>query len=223
MTPGHREMKFARTRLSMLDALLNSLETRSLEETSVQQIADNAGVSYATFFNYFTRKDDLLLYFVQLWSIDCAAHARARELRGLRAIEDVFYYTAAQCAKSPGIMAEIVAYQALRNDAVPPEYKPLTQAEKILRYPHIEAPEQFPDRGLLSVFGPFLEQAREDGEIPRTADIQAVAANLAVIFLGVPAALGRARSSLFESVYRQHLGIFWKGIQGGTHASRKKK
>jgi AcrR family transcriptional regulator len=224
IAPGHREMKFARTRLAMLDALLAFLAERRFQEISVNEICEKAGVSYATFFNYFTKKDDLLLYFIQLWSVDVAQHTEAGDLRGLEAVEEVFYYTARQCRQAPGIMAEVVAYQALRQDeSMPAGYKPLTLAEKMNRYPAIRDFSRLWDGGLLAIFPPMLASAAAAGEIPRSTDIQSLAVQLAVLFLGVPAALGPARAQHFESVYRQHLSLLWKGIQGGSNARPKPK
>lgn len=222
--PGHRELKFARTRLGMLDALLGFLANRRFQDISVGEICEKAGVSYATFFNYFTKKDDLLLYFIQLWSVEVTLHADTAAARGLAAVEEVFYYTARQCREAPGIMAEIIAYQALRQDESMPEgYKPLTMAEKLLRFPDAAALSSSSDGGLLDIFPPMLAEAQSAGEIPRSADVHAISIQLAVLFLGVPAALGPGRAEYFEPVYRQHLSLLWKGIQGGSNVRQKSK
>ena len=49
-----------RSRSAMRDALLQLLETRPLDQITVREITEQAGVGYATFFRHFTDKDALL-------------------------------------------------------------------------------------------------------------------------------------------------------------------
>ena len=70
-----RQRKFARTKLALLDATLESLRSRSLDEVRVADLCAAADISPASFFNYFPQKADVLVYHVQLWSLEIAWHA----------------------------------------------------------------------------------------------------------------------------------------------------
>ncbi|MFC9515296.1 TetR/AcrR family transcriptional regulator [Nocardiaceae bacterium NPDC056970] len=59
-TPGRRERNKRQTRARLLDAARTLFATRGVAGTTVEDIADRADVSRATFFNYFPSKDDLL-------------------------------------------------------------------------------------------------------------------------------------------------------------------
>ena len=52
-TAGRRELNKARTRQAMVDAARELARERGLEDVTAEEIADRAGVSRRTFFNYF--------------------------------------------------------------------------------------------------------------------------------------------------------------------------
>jgi AcrR family transcriptional regulator len=61
MSSGLRERKKAETRAALQDAALELADRHGLDKVSVEAIADEAGVSPRTFFNYFTSKEDAVL------------------------------------------------------------------------------------------------------------------------------------------------------------------
>ncbi|WP_166509456.1 TetR/AcrR family transcriptional regulator [Blastococcus sp. TF02-8] len=59
--PGLRERKKRDTRAALARATLDLAAEHGLAEVTVEQIAARAGVSYRTFFNYFSGKEEALL------------------------------------------------------------------------------------------------------------------------------------------------------------------
>jgi len=57
---GRRAQRIAKTRLALTEAALELFATQGFEATSVTEIAEAAGVSRRTFFEYFPSKDDVL-------------------------------------------------------------------------------------------------------------------------------------------------------------------
>lgn len=56
-----REQKKAQTRQKIVEAAMSLFEFHGYEATTVQMIADRAGVAKGTFFNYFNSKEDLIM------------------------------------------------------------------------------------------------------------------------------------------------------------------
>jgi AcrR family transcriptional regulator len=59
--PGLRERKKAQTRRRISDVATRLFITRGFEQVSVAEVAEAAEVSKMTVFNYFPRKEDLIL------------------------------------------------------------------------------------------------------------------------------------------------------------------
>ncbi|MFC5825160.1 TetR/AcrR family transcriptional regulator [Nonomuraea insulae] len=61
-TPGLRERKKAETRQAVHEAALRLVVSHGLDSVTVEAIADAANISRRTFSNYFSGKEDALLY-----------------------------------------------------------------------------------------------------------------------------------------------------------------
>lgn len=61
MSSGLRERKKAETRAALQDAALQLAAVHGVDKVSIEAIADAAGVSPRTFFNYFSSKEDAIL------------------------------------------------------------------------------------------------------------------------------------------------------------------
>ena len=208
-----RQRKLAETRLGLLRAAIEAIDSSPLEAVSVRSLCEAVGISEAGFFNYFPKKTDLLVYFIQIWSLEMAWHAErlARDKGGLAAIAGIFTLTARQVAEHPGVMAEIIAHQARTSEV--PAMRELTTAEHLLAFPHLDGIENVRGAGLESLIPPLLEQAVERGELPTTLDRRQALFAIAAVFFGVPTTLRRLDAKTLEALYLQQLEIIWAGLR----------
>jgi len=89
-----------------------------------------------TFFNYFQTKDDLLGYFMAIWSLDQMALQLQEPLHGEAAIRRIFDATAQQIHEHPQVMVTLIGQLAsLYREAAPADIEP---AERYLRYPDLD-------------------------------------------------------------------------------------
>lgn len=213
--PALRETKYAKTKLALLGAALELIRHKPFDEIAVTELCEAAEVSYATFFNYFARKNDLLVYFIQLWSVEVAwvAQGVAAKGGGLKAIEAIFDHTARQCEDGPEIMGEIIALMARRRPDSIVRPAPLTEVEKRIRFPQIENFEGLAQMGLDSVLPPHIASAVKKGELPASTDKDAALEALATIFLGVPVVLSVYGPGKYKDAYHRQLELLWAGIR----------
>jgi len=219
VTDGRRERKHAQTRLALLSALQAGLAERAYEEISVRELADAADISEATFYNHFPSKADLALYFVQVWSVGVGWHATAADHLGPRAaITAIFDATAADIARAPRVMGELIAVQA-RLDGKP-ALTPLTALEKRLAFPDYPGVEHQAEIGLDGLLPPRIVAARAAGELPADVDVDAALLALVSVFFGVPLILARRAPALIAGAYRQQLAIVWAGLCASARKDR---
>ena len=208
-----RETKYAKTKLAILNEALKRITNRPLDDISVAELARSASVSEQTFYNYFPKKTDLLVYYIQHWTIDMAwlAKKERKNKSAIAKIESVFLNTANISAKNPSIMAEIVAYHAKRRSAPCP--KALTRAEKILAHPEVEDVENSPEMGLPSIFFPLIAEAIKLGELPAKTNPKTVFMLLSSIFMGTPALIGAFDGNKLSDAYKIQLKLLWSAFK----------
>jgi AcrR family transcriptional regulator len=211
--PSLRERKFARTRLALGDAATRHLEADSFETLSVKALCERVQVSEATFFNYFPRKEDLIIYLDRLWTLELNWYGRqaAQQHKGIAVIEALFRYTAIQIQKKPGLMGEIIAHEArarVRNPGIE-----ITPAERMIAFSDLEGIEQLPDDSLESLLRNSLQAAIDQGELPANTAIAAAMVALVSIFYGVPLAMQHANPAAIGAMYRQQLALLWAGLR----------
>ena len=211
--PSLRERKFARTRLALAEVAAQHMQVAPFETLSVKALCERVQVSEATFFNYFPKKDDLIVYLDHLWTLELNWYGRqsATQHSGLAVIDAMFRYTAIQVQKKPGLMGEIIAHEArARQRASNPE---ITRAERLLAFPDLDGIDEMPDDSLEHILRAALQQGIDRAELPVNTAETAAMVGLVSIFYGVPLALQHSYPAAIGAMYRQQLAILWEGLR----------
>jgi AcrR family transcriptional regulator len=214
--PSLRERKFARTRLALAEVTTSHLNSASLDSLSVKSLCERVQVSEATFFNYFPKKDDLIAYLDKLWTVELSWYGNqaASQHQGLAVIEALFRYTAIQVQRKPGLMGEIIAYEARDREHMP---RPgITRAERLMAFPDLEGIEDIEIDNLETLLRNALEQAIKQGQLPENTPIPAAMVGLVSIFYGVPLAIQHSNPASIGPMYRQQLELLWAGLRTAT-------
>ncbi|MFT7521022.1 MAG: AcrR family transcriptional regulator [Kiritimatiellia bacterium] len=206
-----RQKKAAQTRIGLLEALIERLTERPLDDVPISQLCTAAGVSQATFFNYYESKHALLMFYVQLWSIEMAWEARRHD-DPLCAIEAVFQATAREGAKGSGILGEVIAYQA-RFSVRAPTSEP-TDADLLRMYPDLEGILEMPrDTGIDGVISPLLHQAIRGGQLPATTDVNMALCGVLSVFFGGGVLTRQVPGLALSALYAQQLRWLWTALR----------
>jgi AcrR family transcriptional regulator len=205
-----REQKFARVRLGILSAVAQLTMERALADVSVREICETAQVAPATFFNYFPTKEDVLVYYMRLWSIPLALRCRAAATgesgeSALAVLRAVFDYTAQEMERAPRLMFEIVAYIA--HARKPPRYPQITRVERLLAFPNLPGVETVEPQSIDDLLTTLLHLAVGAGQLPPDTSVEATALVLKAMFYGVPLATRRDGTSTIRHAYHTTLDL----------------
>lgn len=207
-----RELRTAKNKQALLNALLMHLKQEDYDSIKISSLCRYAEVSQASFYNYFPKKSDLLIYFIQLWSLEVNWKVlHEQELTGLSAIEAIFEYSAGELMKYPGLMAELVAFQAKR--VRPLNAPPLTEADKIVAHPNIPSIVDMPASGFESILLPQLQIAVDKGELPPGVPIASIALALRSVFFGIPMLIEQVPAEQISVIFQEQITIIWAGIK----------
>ena len=211
--PSLRERKYARTRLALAEVAAQHMQAAPFETLSVKALCERVQVSEATFFNYFPKKDDLIVYLDHLWTLELNWYGRqaGAQHSGLSVIDAMFRYTAIQIQKKPGLMGEIIAHEArARQRASDPA---ITRAERLQAFPDLDGIADMPDDSLEHILRSALQEGIDRGELPVNTAMSAAMVGLVSIFYGVPLALQHSNPAAIGAMYRQQLAILWEGLR----------
>jgi len=215
-----RQRKFAQTKLGLLHAATAEMSRTPFDLIRVKDLCRKIGISDASFFNYFEKKNDLIAYFIYVWALEMGWHAERLAARqgGLAAVEKIFSLTAQKAREQPGLLEEIIAQQARIHERA--TVTKITLAERLLAFPDLDGIDGISASGLHELLPPLLERAIAKGELPRTIDRKTAMIAIASVFFGTPVTLRSAGQAELEARYRKQLQIIWKGLRGrpkGTH------
>ncbi|MCF6287666.1 MAG: hypothetical protein L3J53_00325 [Proteobacteria bacterium] len=179
-----RQKKFAKTKIALLTALLEGLKTKPLSAIMIKNLAKSAEISEPTFFNYFDSKVHMLVYFIQIWSIDMNAIGRNCEHESpsyLESIKNIFIKTAQENVLHPKIMLEIISFQA---QDVKLELHDISDGEKWLMFEDIANVETLDGAGLETILPALIKKAQEGGELGKDVDTGLLFLTLSSLFFG---------------------------------------
>ncbi len=208
-----REKKSAYIKLGLLRAASKRLLDKSLDEISVKELCDDVMISEGTFFNYFPKKTDLLIYYVQLWSVEVSWKVK-QEFKfstQFEYIREIFCLTAQKFIMGFNIMKEIISLFAISQ----PNYEmiKLTKAELVQAFPDFMGIDKIEPLPFYQTFDPFIKEAIQTGELPSNHDYNIIALGLWSIFFGIPLLMPIEKVEMVSFLYIKELEIFWSGLK----------
>lgn len=207
-----REKKYAKTKIALLNALMNELEKKSLSSIKIKELADLADVSEPTFFNYFDSKAHILVYYIQMWSIDMNTLAVKSEVKHssyIETIKDIFRVTSKQIAQQPQIMLEIISFQSQGLILNP---HTISAAEKWIFFPEVDDIEVIEGLGLESILPPLISKALEAKEIPQETDKELLFLTLSSLFFGTALLILKRSPESYERYLEAQMTLIFKGL-----------
>ncbi|MBD3262087.1 MAG: TetR family transcriptional regulator [Candidatus Altiarchaeales archaeon] len=211
---GLREKKHAQTKIHILTETLKQMREKNFDEINVKDICNQIPVSEVTFYNYFPRKSDLILYFLHLYTVSATHHVENKLLEetGLQAIEELFNYTADEIRKHPNVIAEVIVFLARHKEKLC--FTELSEAERQLVFPeNTEIVEDkthiFLDDFLMQKLGNAIKK----GQLPANTNMKTALYGITSIFYGIPLILEKKNPAQIKNMYNQHLKLLWRGLR----------
>lgn len=211
-----RERKHAQTKIALVQAIMEELKEKRLKDISVKEVCETIPISEVTFYNYFPKKTDVLLYIIQLWGIEITWYLQQWEAEksNLEIIEAFFDHVVHQIEMNPQVLNEALGFFAQKREE--PSLEDLSVAEKLLAFPDLPGIEQIQIPGSPSkrqqLLAPYIRRAVECGELPQETDIETFSNILSSILIGVMMHLHRTDLTQIRSTYRTLLRLLWKGL-----------
>jgi len=215
-----RERKASRTRLAIYEAGRELLREKSLAQIKIEEICERADISRGTFFSYFSRKKDLIIYAIRIWSIEAGWEMAGMpgETLGLACIETIFKRLGQSMGDDPFFWQELLAIRIFEPRTMhllnQNKISMVTPGDKLLWFPDKPGIEDFPEGTIVTYLRENLEIAVDKGELPGAIPVDSVLISLTSILYGAPVMLaGYTELETLADEYTTQLKILWAGLR----------
>ena len=155
-----REKKYATQKIKILDMFSEKLKEKPLADITVKEISKELEISEMTFFNYFKNKQEVLVYFIEFWSLEMQFKLEQTESLDARAsIYLIFEETAKLIEHNYQLFVEIVSNMALNG--IPKKNITIGRAERLMRF---WVDTKHKEGGLKELLIPLLQEMGIDKE-----------------------------------------------------------
>lgn len=200
-----REIKKARTKIKLFHAALDIIGEKSFREVYVEELCERVEISKVTFFKMFSRKEDILIYFMRLWLTDRMLELEETNKKGMTALRHIFEGVSEYAKEKPGLMLSLIAF--LSEEKMHPCMPDLTDAEIHLLYPEKEEQVRKLIPNLDAVFTNCVEEGKAAGEITLKMDTSQIVKLLHSIFYGAYLTAHVFQTQNVMEMYDLHLNI----------------
>lgn len=209
---GLREKKAARTLALIAECFAEELFANGFDNVSIRDVCEKAEVAEATFYNYFPRKVDVLLYMIRIKELhhQCVVIDQNKSASNLDLIEAYMLNLLELVIHQPDVWFEVMSVLMKYGY----DFPELTLADKLLACGDYDFVEEMEFGGTVHLFEKYLTKAKEAGELPTTFDVEEGVLALDTLMCGAPMSFRKGHlDSLKEFVSKKfrelcHLCIF---------------
>jgi AcrR family transcriptional regulator len=206
-----RETKASKIRLSVLQTTLNLIGNSSFDKVHVNQICEVVGISKVTFFKYFPQKEDILLYYIRVWSFHRCVELSIEHKKGIEGIRFLFDKVSQSYERNSGIFLGLVSY--LNRLDMPVRPFPLKGIERQMLYPEVENISEIDTLSLDQLFENFLLEAIFNKEITRNSDTKQLLQLMNSVLYGTIMTVHIQQVELPSIVFRQNVDILLESLR----------
>ncbi|MDQ0872550.1 AcrR family transcriptional regulator [Paenibacillus sp. V4I3] len=199
-----RELKKARTKVALYEASLLLIGDKMFRDMMLDDICRKAEISRVTFFKFFQKKEDLLVYFMRVWLTERIIEIEAEGTRGFSVIQHVLNKVAEEAEERAGLMPSLISFLAEMN--MHPCMPELSEAEVHLLFPgHEEVGAQTPD--MYKLFHRCMTEADTDGKLRKEFTVETAVKVLFTVFYGAFLTAQLYSSKDIKGFYNTHLQL----------------
>ena len=208
---GIRKEKAARLKVQVLDHTLKLIGKKSFDDLYVDDLCAKVKISKVTFFKYFPKKEDVLLYYFRIWCLNRAVELRDKKKEGLQGVYYVFDKLSEECENRPGLMQSLIGY--LSDFKRPPKPFPVKAEEKHLLFPSVPDINAVEILAVDQIVEKFVLEAIFRKEITRSTSTRDITNLLMTIFYGSIVAAHVGQINPIRIFFRKNLDMVMRGLQ----------
>lgn len=199
-----RELKKARNKIVLYEAALSLMRDRMFSQVMLEDICRRAELSKVTFFKFYQRKEDILIYFMRIWLTERIIEIETEGKKGFQAFRHLLSQVAKEHQVRPGIMPSLISFLAEQN--MQPSMPELSPAEVSLLFPGQEETGSL-SPNMYELFQQFMKEEAEVGNLNKALTLEQAVQIGFTVFYGAFLTAQLYNSTDIEHFYETHLGL----------------
>lgn len=199
-----RELKKAKNKIALYEASLSLMEDRMFSQVMLEDICKRAEISKVTFFKFYQRKEDVLIYFMRVWLTERIIEIDNQGKKGFQAFRHLLLHIAEENKVRPGMMPSLISFLAEQN--MQPCMPELSPAEVSLLFPGQEE-EGSQSPNMFALFLRFMEEEEQSGNLNKHLTLEQAVQICFTIFYGAFLTAQLYNSPEIGHFYETHLRL----------------
>lgn len=205
-----RKEKAARIKIQILETTRKLIGKKSFEDLYVDDLCAKVNISKVTFFKYFPKKEDVLLYYFRIWCLERSVELKSKPREGLQGFYFLTDKLSEECENHPGLMLSLIGYFAdLKRPPKPFTVKP---EEKKLLFPELEDVQSIEILSLDQMLEKFALEAIFKKEITKASATRDTTNLFMTVVLGSIVTAHINQISPLKFFFRKNIDLLMKGL-----------
>jgi len=206
-----RPVKAAKLKLVILQATIDLIGEGSFKDLHINDLCDKVNISKVTLFKYFPQKEDILLYYMRIWTFH-----RAVEMRnsGKKGVEGIFFMAdklSESYERNPGLTLSFIGH--LANTQVIQKPFPVKEDEKRSLYPDIPNVETIEIQSIEQLLETFLLEAIFNREITKSSNTKDLTYTIVSVIYGTILTAHIHRITPSKLFFRRNVEMVLDGLK----------
>jgi len=211
-----REINYAKTRLNILQVVMQRILEKDFHEITVDEICRYAEISRGTFFNHFATKNHIFKYYIKLWGVQIKLEMEEESFKN-KTVKDkikfLYHKIVEENKKYPNLFNSYLKEILEPNNEIK-----LTGAEFAYRFPNVNHEpsrvEELNDFSLGKVLEALLKEGIQKGEFNKEIHLEYILLLLvSIIFSMIIADQYISYTSDLDDYYEYSLNNIFKMIK----------
>jgi AcrR family transcriptional regulator len=209
--PKLRAKKAAKLKLAILQATIDLIRDGGFKELHISDLCNRTSISKVTLFKYFPKKEDILLYYMRIWTFHLAVDLQTNKKKGVAGVYYIVDNLSESYERHPGLALSFLGH--LANTRIIQKPFPVKEEERRMLYPNEADIGDIEIKSMEQLLENFLLEAILSQEITKSGNPKDFAYSIVSILYGtlLTAHIHRIRPS--KLYFRRNVDLVLNGLR----------
>jgi len=206
-----RAVKAAKLKLAILQATIDLIRDGGFKELHISDLCKKTNISKVTLFKYFPQKEDILLYYMRIWTFHLAVELKGSSKKGIEGVFHIVDKLSESFERHPGLVLGFVGH--LANTQTIQKPFPVKEEERRMLYPKVEDITQIEIKSLEQLLENFLLEAIFTKEITKSGNPRDLAYSIVSVIYGTLWTAHIYRVNPSKLYFRRNIEMLLNGLR----------